>query len=79
MPMDGKKSRWCHTRESFRPGQSHTLALTKSRYGSVIAAHLFRDREMAERIGPALFVDPVSFLLHLPDVAYNFVTLLFFN
>jgi hypothetical protein len=25
-------------------------------------------------IGPILFVDPVSFLLHLPEVAYNFVT-----
>lgn len=79
MPMDGKRSRWCHTRESFRPSHSHTLALTMSRYGSVIAAHLFRDLQMAEKIGPALFVDPVSFLLHLPDVAYNFVALLSFN
>lgn len=24
-------------------------------------------------IGPVVFIDPVSFLLHLPDVAYNFV------
>lgn len=47
--------------------------LTISRYGSVIATHLLHTPDIAQRIGPILFIDPVSFLLHLPDVAYNFV------
>lgn len=44
-----------------------------SRYGSVVATHLLHTPQIATKIGPILFVDPVSFLLHLPDVAYNFV------
>lgn len=43
------------------------------RYGSVVAAQLLRSPEISQNIGPVLFIDPVSFLLHLPDVAYNFV------
>jgi hypothetical protein len=43
-------------------------------YGSVVAAQLLRNPEISQKIGPVLFIDPVSFLLHLPDVAYNFVS-----
>ncbi|KAH7190271.1 hypothetical protein BKA60DRAFT_664498 [Fusarium oxysporum] len=43
------------------------------RYGSVVAAQLLRSPEVSQHIGPALFIDPVSFLLHLPEVAYNFI------
>ncbi|KAH6880396.1 hypothetical protein B0T10DRAFT_463956 [Thelonectria olida] len=32
-----------------------------------------RTPQIARKIGPILFVDPISFLLHLPDVAYNFI------
>ena len=41
-------------------------------FGSVIATHMFHSESLSPRIGPALLIDPVSFLLHLPDVAYNF-------
>ncbi|MCJ1390005.1 hypothetical protein MMC18_002863 [Xylographa bjoerkii] len=41
-------------------------------YGSIVSTHLLKHRVIASRIGPVLLVDPVSFLLHLPDVAYNF-------
>ena len=41
-------------------------------YGSVLSTHLLKDSETTSRIGPVILVDPVSFLLHLPDVAYNF-------
>ncbi|KAI9875495.1 MAG: hypothetical protein M1830_008414 [Pleopsidium flavum] len=41
-------------------------------YGSVISTHLLHHPILASRIGPMLLIDPVSFLLHLPDVAYNF-------
>jgi hypothetical protein len=35
--------------------------------------HLLQTPHIGQKVGPILFVDPVSFLLHLPDVAYNFV------
>ncbi|KZF21551.1 hypothetical protein L228DRAFT_212025 [Xylona heveae TC161] len=41
-------------------------------YGSVIATHLLQDPSVSERIASVVLVDPVSILLHLPDVAYNF-------
>jgi hypothetical protein len=42
-------------------------------YGSVIATHLLHTPQIAEKIESMLFIDPVTFLLHLPDVAYNFI------
>lgn len=48
------------------------VVLVSHSYGSVVAAHLLKNAVTSELIGPTLFVDPVSFLLHLPDVAYNF-------
>ncbi|KAF5230525.1 hypothetical protein FANTH_13797 [Fusarium anthophilum] len=47
--------------------------LVSHSYGSVIAAQLLRDPKTSTSIGPVVFIDPVSFLLHLPDVAYNFI------
>jgi pimeloyl-ACP methyl ester carboxylesterase len=46
--------------------------LASHSYGSVITTHLLQTPYLAQRIGPMLLVDPVTFLLHLPDVAYNF-------
>ncbi|KAH8658509.1 hypothetical protein BX600DRAFT_416310 [Xylariales sp. PMI_506] len=46
--------------------------LVSHSYGSVIATHLLRNPQINRMIGPVFFIDPVSFLLHLPDVAYNF-------
>ncbi|CAI6089270.1 unnamed protein product [Clonostachys chloroleuca] len=40
-------------------------------YGSIVAAYLLRHAQMAQTIGPVFFIDPVSFLLHLPDVIYR--------
>ncbi|KAJ4371928.1 hypothetical protein N0V86_008482 [Didymella sp. IMI 355093] len=48
------------------------VVLASHSYGSVVSTHLVRDAVTAPKIGPCLFVDPVTFLLHLPDVAYNF-------
>lgn len=42
-------------------------------YGTIIAAHMLREPELAERIAASIMVDPIPFLLHLPAVAYNFV------
>ncbi|KAL8308821.1 hypothetical protein RB593_006905 [Gaeumannomyces tritici] len=48
------------------------FVLVSHSYGSVVAAHLLHTPKIAPKIGPMLFIDPVTFLLHLPDVAYNF-------
>lgn len=45
------------------------------RYGSVIATHLLKTPELASKVSSLVLVDPVSILLHQPDVAYNFVRL----
>jgi hypothetical protein len=49
------------------------FVLVSHSYGSVIASHLLKSDRSAPLIGPMVFIDPVAFLLHLPDVAYNFI------
>ncbi|KAH7111838.1 hypothetical protein B0J11DRAFT_543139 [Dendryphion nanum] len=49
------------------------FVLVSHSYGSVITTHLLHTPQIAQKIGPILFIDPISFLLHLPDVAYNFI------
>lgn len=41
-------------------------------YGSVISTHFLQSAATASFAGPTLVIDPVAFMLHLPDVAYNF-------
>lgn len=48
------------------------VVLSSHSYGTVLAAHLLKSPLTAPKIGPTLFIDPIPFLLHLPDVAYNF-------
>ena len=50
----------------------HKCILASHSYGSVISSHLLHFEEISEYFGPVLLIDPVSILLHLPDVAYNF-------
>jgi pimeloyl-ACP methyl ester carboxylesterase len=57
-------------REHFPSDQKFVLA--SHSYGTVISTHLLKTPSIAKRIGPVVLIDPVSFLLHLPDVAYNF-------
>jgi pimeloyl-ACP methyl ester carboxylesterase len=52
-------------------GWSRFILVSHS-YGSIISTHLLKSPVTAPLIGPMVLVDPVSFLLHLPDVAYNF-------
>jgi len=58
------------------------VVLVSHSYGSVLSTHLLQsppptntaspDVDVSSKIGPTLLIDPVCFLLHLPDVAYNF-------
>lgn len=48
------------------------FVLVSHSYGSIIATHLLKSVLATSYVGPAVFIDPISFLLHLPDVTYNF-------
>ena len=48
------------------------LNLVCHSYGSAIAASILRDQSLSKRVKAAVMIDPICFLLHLPDVAYNF-------
>jgi pimeloyl-ACP methyl ester carboxylesterase len=52
-------------------GWSRFILVSHS-YGSIISTHLLKSPLTVPLIGPVVLIDPVSFLLHLPDVAYNF-------
>jgi len=41
-------------------------------YGSVLSTHILTNDALASRVAGTLLVDPVTVLLHMPDVAYNF-------
>ena len=42
-------------------------------YGTVVATHILHDAHLSTRVAATLFIDPIPFLLHLPNTAYNFV------
>lgn len=48
------------------------FVLVSHSYGSVISSHLVHSPKVSKMVGPIFLIDPVSILLHLPDVAYNF-------
>ena len=48
------------------------VVLVSHSYGSVVSTHLLQNPDTRPFIGPLFLIDPVAFLLHLPDVAYNF-------
>lgn len=51
---------------------SGRFVLASHSYGSVMSTHVMNDPQLSTRISGTLLVDPVSILLHMPDVAYNF-------
>jgi hypothetical protein len=48
------------------------VVLVSHSFGTVVATHLLKTPSTAHLVGPMVLIDPVSILLHLPDVAYNF-------
>ena len=48
------------------------IVLATHSYGSVISTGLLRNEDTSRMLGPVVLIDPVSILLHRPDVAYNF-------
>jgi pimeloyl-ACP methyl ester carboxylesterase len=48
------------------------VVLVSHSYGSIVSSFIMADQVLRPKVASALLVDPVSFLLHIPDVAYNF-------
>ncbi|KAI2605566.1 hypothetical protein GGR54DRAFT_446676 [Hypoxylon sp. NC1633] len=48
------------------------FVLVSHSYGTALATHMLRSENLANRVASAVLIDPVTILLHLPDVAYNF-------
>ncbi|KAI4867673.1 hypothetical protein F4820DRAFT_192528 [Hypoxylon rubiginosum] len=48
------------------------FVLASHSYGTALATHMLRSENLADRIASVVLIDPVTILLHLPDVAYNF-------
>lgn len=48
------------------------VVLVNHSYGSIASSHILTDDTVAARISAVLTIDPVTILLHLPDVAFNF-------
>lgn len=53
----------------FGPGR---FVLVAHSYGTVLSTAILRDFCLSSRISGTLFIDPISILLHMPEVAYNF-------
>ena len=51
---------------------SQKFILSSHSYGTVISTHLLKHAPISPQISSVVLIDPVSILLHLPDVAYNF-------
>lgn len=41
-------------------------------FGTVVSTYILRSSLLSSRISGYILVDPIPFMLHLPDVAYNF-------
>ncbi|ELQ44096.1 hypothetical protein OOU_Y34scaffold00100g4 [Pyricularia oryzae Y34] len=48
------------------------VVLVSQSYGTFLTTPLLLSPRVAPRISSCVLIDPVAFLLHLPDVAYNF-------
>ena len=48
------------------------FVLSSHSYGSVLCTHILTNSALASRVSATLLIDPVTVLLHMPDVAYNF-------
>jgi pimeloyl-ACP methyl ester carboxylesterase len=48
------------------------VVLVAHSYGTIIATHLLKDLGTSPMIAALLLIDPVTFSVHTPDIAYNF-------
>ncbi|KAH8884368.1 hypothetical protein GQ53DRAFT_880118 [Thozetella sp. PMI_491] len=55
-----------------QPGEWDEVVLIGNSYGTLLFSSLLSHAQFASHVAATILIDPVSLLLHLPDVAYNF-------
>lgn len=61
-----------HLKQILRQHAIDRFVLVGHSYGTVLTTHVLHDSELGSQVKGVVLVDPVTLLLHLPDVAYNF-------
>lgn len=61
-----------HLKDILRQHNIDRFVLVGHSYGTALSSHVLKDAELSLNVEGVVLVDPVSLLLHLPDVAYNF-------
>lgn len=61
-----------HVKHILRQHNIDRFVLVGHSYGTALATHVLKDAALGPQVEAVVLVDPVSLLLHLPDVAYNF-------
>nr|POE74322.1 hypothetical protein CFP56_70797 [Quercus suber] len=59
-------------RDILRAHEWEDFVVVGHSFGTAVVANMLRDPEFSTRIKASLLMDPICFLLHLPDVAFNF-------
>jgi pimeloyl-ACP methyl ester carboxylesterase len=49
------------------------FVLVSHSYGTILATHVLKSPSLSPRMAASVLIDPIPFLLHLPNVAFNFV------
>lgn len=61
-----------HFKDILRQHGIDRFVLVGHSYGSVLTTQVLHDTELGPQVEAVVLIDPVTLLLHLPDVAYNF-------
>nr|POF07170.1 hypothetical protein CFP56_31794 [Quercus suber] len=80
LPISSRLTHAIHTRQEFLEQLTQVLdahdyrrfVLACHSYGSVLTSNILTNPKLVRRVAATLFIDPVTILLHMPDVAYNF-------
>lgn len=68
----GKDDMCAELRQILASHGYERFVLVAHSYGSIISTHILSNASLRPMVASALLIDPVNFLLHMPDVAYNF-------
>nr|POF22361.1 hypothetical protein CFP56_36446 [Quercus suber] len=80
LPISSRLTHAIHTRQEFLEQLVQVLdaheykrfVLASHSYGSVLSSNILSHPSLVRRVAASLLIDPVTILLHMPDVAYNF-------
>ncbi|KAF3217549.1 hypothetical protein TWF192_004712 [Orbilia oligospora] len=72
-PMQKKSEMLTSINKILKHHNFERFVLVSNSYGTVVSTHILHDNQLSTKIDSMVLIDPVTILLHLPDVAYNFL------